>query len=385
MAGGKNITTDHLPALVGRIKRYVDRKGCTSVEFLTSSVTGVSASDERINCLVSFDDSSDSGLIQEALNDRGEACVNLTLKDEDGDLFFTQPVTFVREFYNENPQQDDSHRLIGRTVFYSPAGVAHRCDITLDQSDANDSGTGYSYAECEADIYPLPLVAPFFHIEAVADGAAPTDDLLNAAVLRIPGAKKLLAQGYVPYLLRNIRKSSCRGKKRINGEMVSLPGRKKHIGWRKGWQVYRNDSFLQVEDDDSISFRYNNDGALNKDDSRNIWGSVPLILLNYVEKETGKAVILKRGGDFGRNIFFHGYGPVLYKAPTDEAAHKFSNGKVRLGIVFSPRQNLKKDRFDFGKCVTNIAEFTLCGSWHKVETATKEFYMHLRLSFGKPV
>lgn len=192
------------------------------------------------------------------------------------------------------------------------------------------------------------------HIECRSDIRKPLDDMdTDRQNLVIPGAAKLVKAGYVPYLVRNVRKTRCA---RDSAERSNI-----HLGYRKGWQTYGNHNALKVLDDDSIMF---NDSAPDCELDDSLFTSFPHVFIqgNLDSSKEGSVAWFSRSKR------------KLLDWDAKQGRYNRSNGSLRLGIVFSPVQDLSWKPFDFSKAVTNIAEFSINCMW--VDTTPY-------LSFGK--
>lgn len=146
-------------------------------------------------------------------------------------------------------------------------------------------------------------------------------------VLYIRGASKLIAAGYKPFIFRYSVKRNRHTNKQT-GQHFRGPK-------RRGWHMFYGEKATKVNSDESISFAnmdYNGKPTSNYGTS--VWNIFSLAC--HYDEDTGDTDKIKVG--WGKK--------------TIDAT---KGRRFKMGIAFAPQQ--KKQGFDNGTLVTNIAEF----------------------------
>lgn len=155
-------------------------------------------------------------------------------------------------------------------------------------------------------------------------------------VLYIRGANKLIAAGYKPFIFRYSVKRNRHTNKQT-GQHFRGPK-------RRGWHMFYGEKAAKVNSDESIGFAnmdYNGKPTSNYGTS--VWNIFSLAC--HYDEDTGDTDKIKVG--WGKK--------------TIDAT---KGRRFKMGIAFAPQQ--KKQGFDNGTLVTNIAEFHALVQVHKL-------------------
>lgn len=155
-------------------------------------------------------------------------------------------------------------------------------------------------------------------------------------VLYIRGASKLIAAGYKPFIFRYSVKRNRHTNKQT-GQHFRGPK-------RRGWHMFYGEKAAKVNSDESIGFAnmdYNGKPTSNYGTS--VWNIFSLAC--HYDEDTGDTDKIKVG--WGKK--------------TIDAT---KGRRFKMGIAFAPQQ--KKQGFDNGTLVTNIAEFHALVQVHKL-------------------
>lgn len=188
---------------------------------------------------------------------------------------------------------------------------------------------------------------PFYHIEC--------DSQDQRLVVKYPA--KLLADGYVPYLLRFSKRSTHY--RDINDRETRSRG-----PMTRGWHLFYGSEKIKVSQVGDVSFGRNvgteeNPMWVYEENIRNLFGDIEPIY-----KGTPPRRIL-----------------VGYKVPFGSKRYIVKNNhRFRFGIVFGPKITAKGNRsLNFANCPSNIAEFWV--NFHRTtDTNDEEEYYELSYS-----
>lgn len=180
---------------------------------------------------------------------------------------------------------------------------------------------------------------PFYHIECQAR---------TGEGLHVIGANKLIALGYKPYLFRYSKKK-CRY--RFNQYGPRRKGRK-----QRGWNLFCQSEIVAFGEKDLMKIaKHNNEGLTTQavyTDPVYLFSSSKII-----DPDDGDMLVL-----------------VAYGCETKDVT---GGKRLRFGIAFGEEQT--KDKFDFAKLVTNIAEFGVQVEYNASSTA----WCHLRAHWAR--
>lgn len=151
--------------------------------------------------------------------------------------------------------------------------------------------------------------------------------------LFVPGAKELVAAGYVPYVFRY----STMQRRRID----PVTKKKERLRPEKGWHVLFGAGKAEVRNDDSFLFHKFYKNKMTESFDTTSHGLIDAIKLEYSD-------------DYKFEKLKVTYGKRVYDC---------TNGRrFKFAVGFAPWQ---KTKFDFNKLVTNLAEFQVYVAYDK--------------------
>lgn len=152
-------------------------------------------------------------------------------------------------------------------------------------------------------------------------------------MLFVPGAKELVAAGYVPYIFRY----STMQRRYID----PVTTKKVRLRPEKGWHVFIGAGKAEVQDDDSLLFHRFHKNKMTETEDTTAHGLIDAFMLEY-------------GDDYKIEKLKVTFGKRIYDCTN---GHRF-----KFAVGFAP---LQKTKFDFNKLVTNLAEFQVYVGYDK--------------------
>ena len=205
-------------------------------------------------------------------------------------------------------------------------------DLNTCKSDIKNLQTGVTALEKKVESLPTSgSSSSSYSVVAYRIVADVRDD-----VLYIRGASKLIAAGYKPFIFRYSVKRNRHTNKQT-GQHFRGPK-------RRGWHMFYGEKAAKVNSNESISFaNMDSNGKPTTNYGTSVWNIFNLAC--HYDEDTGDTDKIKVG--WGKK--------------TIDAT---KGRRFKMGIAFAPPQ--KKQGFDNGTLVTNIAEFHALVQVHKL-------------------